>query len=48
MTQAIKNISNALFNSFKNKKPIDFVSENYNITEEEAYLTQDDLSLIHI
>lgn len=43
MTQANKNISNALFNSFKNKKPIDFVSENYNITEEEAYLTQDDL-----
>ena len=43
MTQANKNISNALFNSFKNKKPIDFVSENYYITEEEAYLTQDDL-----
>ena len=43
MTQANKNISNALFNSFKNKNLLIFVSENYYITEEEAYLTQDDL-----
>lgn len=43
MTQPNRKISNALFNSFKSKKPIDFVSKTYDVSEEEAYLTQDDL-----
>ena len=43
MTQPNKNISNALFKAYRSRRPIDFVSESYQISEEEAYLNQDDL-----
>ncbi|GGG96785.1 2-keto-4-pentenoate hydratase [Staphylococcus pragensis] len=43
MPQANKEISNALYKAFTSKKPIEFVSKTHDISEEEAYKTQDDL-----
>ena len=36
-------VSNALFQAYISKEPIEFVSKTYNLTEPEAYKTQDDL-----
>ena len=43
MSQANKEVSNALFQAYISKEPIEFVSKTYNLTEPEAYKTQDDL-----
>lgn len=41
MSQANKEVSNALFQAYISKEPIEFVSKTYNLTEPEAYKTQD-------
>ena len=37
MSQANKEVSNALFQAYISKEPIEFVSKTYNLTEPEAY-----------
>ena len=44
MSQANKEVSNALFQAYISKEPIEFVTKTYNLTEPEAYKTQDDPS----
>ncbi|WP_413475765.1 2-keto-4-pentenoate hydratase [Staphylococcus equorum] len=41
MTQANTTVVDALFEAFKQHEPIDFVSHTHNISEREAYQTQD-------
>lgn len=43
MIQANKEVSNALFQAYMSKEPIEFVSNTHTLTEPEAYQTQDDL-----
>mgnify|MGYP001758158560 CR=1 FL=1 len=42
MTQANNKVAHELFNAFRNKKPIEFISKTYDLNEDEAYLTQDE------
>lgn len=43
MTQVNKEVSNALYQAYVSKQHIEFVSKSFNISESEAYKTQDDL-----
>lgn len=43
MTQANKEVANKLFEAFNTHTPIPFISNDYQLSEEEAYLTQDEL-----
>lgn len=45
MTKPNKDVSNALFQAYISKEPIEFVSKTFDISEPEAYQTQDDLIL---
>ncbi|HLR20086.1 MAG TPA: 2-keto-4-pentenoate hydratase [Staphylococcus sp.] len=41
MKQANRTVANALFEAFKHHEPIDFVSKTHQISEQEAYQTQE-------
>lgn len=43
MTLTNKEVATVLFKAYRYKKPIDFISENYQLSEEEAYLVQEKL-----
>lgn len=43
MTLTNKEVAKVLFKAYRYKKPIDFISENYQLSEEEAYLVQEKL-----
>ncbi|MDU1499192.1 MAG: 2-keto-4-pentenoate hydratase [Staphylococcus epidermidis] len=43
MTLTNKEVAKVLFKAYRYKKPIDFISENYQLNEEEAYHVQEEL-----